>query len=308
LHGSKRKLKNSESKTTQTTRSTEESRPGGETPGGLPYLGPNGAHQPNSSARWYGSDHEQRALEIKANKDLKNIELINAAACGDWSYHFNSLGFRGPEFQMSAAKKIVVAGDSSTFGEGVPWEYTWGVQFVERLRQYEQTESISLLDIAQSGASNDYIARAALAQAAAARPDILAVIYTSTTRKEHVDSSAIHHLGPWCEGDLAERYYHYYSEEDGLINSLKNMLLLQYYCESHSIEYYYAWTQQSYLRKKGPADNPIVVSLMSRLRRDCLCNSRIFSYDHGRDCVHPGPEGHATQADQFFACYESHRN
>src|SRR3712207_8170656 len=41
-------------------------------------------------------------------------------------YSFNSLGYRGPEFERGPSEAAVVfVGDSNTFGLGTPWEGLW---------------------------------------------------------------------------------------------------------------------------------------------------------------------------------------
>lgn len=74
---------------------------------------------------------------------------------GTKGYRFNSLGFRGEDVSMDAAKRIFACGCSITFGEGLDLEETWSAQFQKKYaaRYGIHASTVNLLNFGESGAS-----------------------------------------------------------------------------------------------------------------------------------------------------------
>lgn len=67
-------------------------------------------------ARWFATDTEANYY-IKGNRAF-SVESV--------SYEFNSLGYRGAEFEREPGGALVVfVGDSNTVGVGTPWDLVW---------------------------------------------------------------------------------------------------------------------------------------------------------------------------------------
>lgn len=79
---------------------------------------------PNTSVAGYGRDHIDNFEMGCSGRDIFTSHLIQDY---DWSsnnftYDWNSFGWRGPEPDFTAEKKILFAGGSMTLGTGVPVE------------------------------------------------------------------------------------------------------------------------------------------------------------------------------------------
>ena len=66
--------------------------------------------------RWFDTDSEENYR--KRGNQAFSVESVG--------YEFNSLGYRGPEFNREPGEAVVMfLGDSYTFGVGMPWEKLW---------------------------------------------------------------------------------------------------------------------------------------------------------------------------------------
>ena len=77
--------------------------------------------------------------EFESNKKIKiNNNLIKTQNESiPYSYSINSCGFRTQEFKKYSKNslKILFAGCSNTFGEGLPLEYTWSQLLIQKIFQ-----------------------------------------------------------------------------------------------------------------------------------------------------------------------------
>jgi len=81
--------------------------------------------EPNSVDKWYGKDNPKNCtLESdQTGKDLYTNHIAQSDKSSlDFKYHWNSLGFRGPEPDYDAKNKILVLGGSLSLGTGVALE------------------------------------------------------------------------------------------------------------------------------------------------------------------------------------------
>ena len=106
----------------------------------------------------------------------------------DTIYHFNSLGFRGEEFDPAARLKIFVSGCSYTFGLGVQHDQIWPALLKKRLadRLDMPLDHVNLQNFSQVGASNGYIARTIIRQCDRVRPDLAVIAFTHCERTEYL--------------------------------------------------------------------------------------------------------------------------
>ena len=281
--------------------------------GVIPYHGSHTDHRPNATLRTYGSDQSGRKR-----------------------YTFNSFGYRGPEPSAAATACILTSGCSYTIGEGLDYHEAWPSGLAARYAAHRGIEpaQVNLLNLAQGGASNDYIARTVLPHVARVQPDLVAILFTYKNRAEIVLDDPGHpplvgSLGPWvAKADMAHRelpadkarrtslliegashYYHVYSEDSGLINALKNMLLVQFACRAASVPHVFGWVEHGLLESLPEHPNPIVRSLAACLDRACFCDTALT--DHGlkldlaADGTHPGVASNAAFAADLFDCWTS---
>ena len=152
------------------------------------YLGcQNDLHQPTSNTRTYQTDDS-----------------------GEKTYEFNSLGFRGPEFDPNADITVYVCGCSMTFGIGLDQNETWPAMLAGNISD-TLGASVSCLNMAQGGASNDYVVRTLISQLSSFLPDMVVANFTYMNRKEYNSGSLCgEFIGPWNKEDYSQYYYAYY--------------------------------------------------------------------------------------------------
>jgi hypothetical protein len=221
-------------------------------------------------------------------------------------YRFNSLGFRGDEPDLASKNLVFVCGCSYTFGLGLNWNETWAYR-LQQLLECRDGEKTELLNFAQGGASNDYIARTLISQIRRVKPRLVVAQFTFANRCELVGDEAIDCVGPWNESEDALAYYAFYREAYGLMNASKNILLLAAYCQNLSIPFL-VWTVQpreellATLTRHPWTDwiHEEFRLLGNRMASDSLLERKYF-VDFAADNAHPGPKSNGLFADYLAA-------
>ncbi len=279
-----------------------------------------GAHGPPHTLRCYGAD-----------------------TTGSKRYHFNSLGFRGEDYDPRAEKLLFVCGCSRTFGTGLNQEETWGHLFKEQYAEALGIPStrVNLLNFSQGGASNDYIARTLLSQCAGATPDVMLILLTNQGRSERIYEEEgregrrkffVQAIMPWMPIKPIERlpprfqpatdaersrmeenlaaathFYALYNDALGMLQTIKNILLLQSFCASREIEYTISWAEWRSLEDPSVRQNPFFAPLIKLIDFRRLCNFSLtdpdFYLDASAEGVHPGPRSHQKFAQRLFEVY-----
>ena len=268
--------------------------------GFIPYHGSHSQHSRGATLRRYGADQS-----------------------GDKTYEFNSLGYRGPEASDAARARILTSGCSYTIGEGLDYHETWASRFADRYAVHGGLEAaeVSLINLAQGGASNDYIARTVLPNLPRVNPDLVVLLFTYKDRAEAVlddpgNAPLIASIGPWSvEGiervdaseftndqarqlavleEGASHYYLTYTDDAGLISTLRNMLLVQFACRAQAIPYLFSWVEHALLDALPDHPNPIVRDLSCCLDRGAFCGTSPTDYAQTLDvALHaPGQRRH----------------
>jgi hypothetical protein len=266
----------------------------------------------------------------------------NIDQSGKIEYRYNSLGFRGEEYNEKARFHIFVCGPSEDFGLGINEKDTWFNHFKLKYAQLKQVDplDVNLLNFSQNGASMDYIARVIVSQCQRVKPDLVLSSLTFSSRTEYFSDESDRYytdraitLTPNMHNTISrhdekeyfkqrtsflsedeldellmamEGYYSYYSNRVGLINRLKNILLIQQFCSIHDIPLV-LWSLHRYSLEKD-LNMPLPQSI--RALSDCIDHSRIYTHeilhpDHQKaaDGRHPGPEIHQAVADQMWQFY-----
>lgn len=273
----------------------------------LPYDGSRTReHRPNHRSRWYGGDTEERAkLHMSERHDPDAPERYRLD--GDWFYEFNSGGFRGADAEAGADLDVFAIGDSNTLGVGVRYEQTWPSRFVEFVQGRNPERGVSLVNLSEGGASNDYIARVMLKQCGALEPSLVLAAFASPLRKEYVEEGRSKQIRPPLETDEALAYYSSYTDAGGVLNCLKNMLLLQFFCRSRGIELVMSWARHEMLEDAAFRDHPLCGPMIDQVDATCYCAAGIKDdgtlVDVARDGFHPGPRSHERFAERLFRFY-----
>ena len=242
---------------------------------------------------------------------------------GEKVYRFNSLGFRGDEFNPKAVKNIFIAGCSYTLGVGLNFEETWGYQFKQKVAKEAGLglKEIGLMNFSVGGASNDYITRILLTQMSLYKPDLVIAYFTHSSRIEYIDESSINMLGPWCvNSDITNDFYKqqhlddveeaafsffsYTTQELEFINMLKNMLLLQEYCKSHNIKLMFGSVYSKDLLNKCKEMNSVCSQFLDLLDTERYFKFNLDKIDAASDNSHPGVRSNKKFAEKLFETYQ----
>lgn len=269
----------------------------------LPYLGSlSKFHQPNSELLWYGGENAAYYEEYLQKNDLSKIAAADRVD-GDWRYHFNSKGFRGDEYDTNADFSLAIFGCSVGVGEAVRWEQSWGSQLRDRIAASRGLKKVTCLNFSQSGASNDYITRTAIRQCAAAKPSLLVAYFTYAARKEIVEGAEIHGWGSWNADscDLFRSQLGCYTKEEAIVNTLKNIALLQMYCVEKEIPHFFILQEIDKIFRDNQADHAVLGDYFRLIDWRRFAEFRMEWLDSGRDNRHPGPQSHRAFADRIFS-------
>ena len=251
-------------------------------------------------------------------KNEKYKPFSEISGDGKIKYCFNSLGYRSEEYNPQSRIKIFACGCSCTFGHGLTLEETWPYRFKQLfLQKYGlEDKDVNLMNFGMWGHSNDYISRTLLKQMNLVKPDLILVYFTVSSRKEYVSGNKHINLnmGGIRQRDLEEmkNYLAYYSDELGFINALKNMLLLQYYCKLHNIDYIFSWLDRSSFGSQKFTSNPICSQFIELIDKKYLCDFTLKILDRAADKRtvdgiergHPGPKSNKLFAEKLFKFYE----
>ena len=133
--------------------------------------------------RYWGIDTPKAFKAMKSNPNGFTEENV--------TYTFNKHGFRGDEIDEQTDYTILVAGCSHSLGVGLDDSQTWVQQLKEILprrivieKGIKKQNTLKIVNISISGASNDYIARALLQCMESINPDCVIACYTYGARRE----------------------------------------------------------------------------------------------------------------------------
>ncbi|MFO1030914.1 MAG: hypothetical protein U1F60_07545 [Planctomycetota bacterium] len=247
-------------------------------------------------------------------------------------YRFNSLGFRSDEFDPSATHQVFAFGDSHTFGVGLDYATCWPVRFVAHWRAERGLEpaAVCLQNLADPGASNAGIARAVVTQCHAVRPDLAVVMFAPFRRTEGMAQAAPFPIGWWtiarsaaergeggdrASGGVAEErrararaYFDFANDEACVLETLRSILLVQYYCHAMKVRLVAA-CDGIWKLKQVVAGTPALATLWSQVNRRVLCDFDLWSTpgrstataaERSRDGAHAGAGQHDVFAQDLL--------
>lgn len=240
-------------------------------------------------------------------ESIKPFSVLNKFGndrSGKKIYKFNSLGYRGEEYDERAKMKIFIGGCSLTIGNGLNYEETWPYHFKMQIinNMNLQEKDVNVLNFANSGRSNDYICRTLLRQCEAVKPELIVALFTNMNRIEYVDKGMVSPIlvQNGMKEECAINYYEYYTEEIGFINTMKNMLLLQYYCKLNRIKYIISFYELDKFSKKRYLYNTVCKQFLDKIDRKCFFKNKFPKVDLAADNDHPGPKSNKIYAEKLF--------
>ena len=263
----------------------------------------------------------------------KTLKVCDMDYSGTKTYAFNTLGFRGEEYDPDAGMRIFFSGCSYTFGTGLNYEETAAYKFkMLYCREFGiDPLTVNLLNFAMPGASNDYIVRTIISQCQRVKPDIAVVLFSHIDRAEYIDEEALGErvwtVGPWWIGDevydhlkppvaeVKERievirdasigYFHYSTPANASARFLQNALLLQYYFERNNIPFVLHWVefnQFEYLQHHFALS--VIAELLQKEHFIDYSDPAKYWCDKAADKAHPGPLSNANIASALFKTYK----
>jgi hypothetical protein len=233
------------------------------------------------------------------------------------TYVFNSLGYRGEEFDPDAAVKLFVCGCSYTFGAGLDLEETWSYHFRQKVADHHglPASSVNLMNFGEGGASNDYIARTLTEQCLRVRPDLVVVGFTFMNRFELFDGAHAVNFGSWAiseqrHGEMARLGEFLFLGTDEIqekVRMIKNVLLLQYFFRSLNIPFVYFFFE-ALRRPELPEalSTPATKQLYEEIDLELLVPIGPDNMlDRSADRGHPGPRSQELLAETAWQTFRA---
>lgn len=266
----------------------------------------------------------------ESTRTVNNQALTSFESLGK-HYSFNSLGFRGAEFNPNAKLKLFAFGCSHTQGKGLNYDEIWTHRVAERFENSRQLnkEDICLMNFGLPGVSNDFITRTALRQCSLERPDVAIVQLTFMSRSELFLEDHLVRVSPWMNQSFLSRARYVLKHHrttlrvawthltkatalqrsrtilDDTMRTIQNILLLQDFFRGQRIQHAITWLQHPCLKKrKTLRDNQYAQPLIKQIRKDSFCNFGILDpnikQDLAVDGEHVGPVTHIAFGDRLF--------
>ncbi len=259
-----------------------------------------GGDSPETYSKFLGAHTDLRELDVRP--EFAHDRAYPKSVAGEWQHVFNPLGYRGDIYDPDADFTLAVIGCSLTIGVGVHWEQTWGVRLKEKIHQHLNNGKTTCLNFSQSGGSNDYIARTAVRQFSAKKPDLAVIHFTRMMRRELLQGESILTFSSWTvkEDPLLESLLDCYTNEEAAANLIKNLLLVSNFCSSRDIPLLFAVSELRLIADTIVPSTPALVDLWNAVDSSKLLRCTLNFEDVGRDNSHPGPHSHEKFAEKVF--------
>jgi hypothetical protein len=245
---------------------------------------------PTNFLRWQGTDSEENYRQ-HGNKEF-SVESVG--------YQFNSLGYRGPEFQLEPRERTVLfLGDSHTMGTGMPWTGLWTTLVTTHLNR-RWGVPVRQLNLAWGGTSPDYVAMMVHQCVEVLSPDVVFVLWSYVTRMMWFpDTRRPVHFNaanpPKDNPKEHEAYLRLFTDPQGFFNYVRNFQLVNEHLLRLGIPYFWGNLESfssEMLRPYVPLEG--YVGHWKRV-------------DLARDARHGGLKTHAAFAEQVIRATERSR-
>jgi hypothetical protein len=147
------------------------------------------------------------------------------------SYEFNSLGYRGPEFEREPGGALVLfLGDSNTFGLGMPWDALWTTLVTARLEERWRTP-VRQCNLAWGGTGSDFVAMMLHQAVDVLKPDAVFILWSFVPRMTWFAGPRrqVHFIPEWKPNNDIQEYTAYLrlaTEAQGFYNYVRNFHLV----------------------------------------------------------------------------------
>jgi hypothetical protein len=233
------------------------------------------------SLRWIAPDTESNYHQ-QGNKEF-GVDSV--------CYEFNSLGYRGSEFNRAPGEALVMfVGDSNTFGIGMPWAKLWTSIVTNHLQQ-QWSVDVRQCNLSWRGTGPDYTAMMIHQSIGVLRPDAVFVLWSYFNRMAWFPDSRrqVHFMAQTAPRDDVKEHSAYLrlaTQSQGFFNYVRDFHLVDSRLRQCGIPYY--WGNLEHL----PAELLGHYLPLEGYVGDWV---RIDS-DFARDGQHAGPKAHASFA------------
>ena len=227
-------------------------------------------YPPNETIEWVDTDIPKNAIYDK-----------------DITYTFNEYGFRSDRFDERSDVNILTCGCSNTVGVGVNQEESWPFILKETIQQ--TGKSVSVYNIATSGASSQYVVRSIYKTIDILNPTYIFIYWPPFTRLE-----IPYHPNKQFSQEFIDQpqYPKIYADEPWLLkyNLIRDYAFLMEIAENKNIPIF-----TSLEDKKHQVHDQI-----GAVKNRDLYETFIAAKTDARDGIHPGPDWHKKVANVFY--------
>jgi hypothetical protein len=189
--------------------------------------------------RWLNTDSEENYRK-QGNKAF-SVESVG--------YEFNSLGYRGPEFNRQPGEAVVMfLGDSHTFGLGMPWESLW-TSLVTKYLEQRWGVPAQQCNLGWLATGSDYTAMMVHQAVDVLKPDAVFILWSFISRmtwfadtRRRVDFIAEWVPDKWPQEHSA--YLRLATQSHGFFNYVRNFHLVRDRLLRLGIPYYWGTFEQ----------------------------------------------------------------
>jgi hypothetical protein len=225
-------------------------------------------YPPNTTVEWVDTDTPKDAIY---EKDIK--------------YTFNEYGFRSDNFEDRSEINIMTCGCSHTVGVGVNQREGWPFVLKNLVKQYTN-KTVSVWNLATSGASADYVARSVHKTVNILKPDFICVFWPPVGRVEMPSNENDKNVTQSFlrDDNFPKNFVNEYWLQDYLFH--KNLVFMETLANNNNSVF---------------VANTVIESLVDDIEGD------YFPADStARDGLHPGPVWHKTGAEFYFNNIKEH--
>jgi hypothetical protein len=189
--------------------------------------------------RWFHTDSEENYRK-RGNKAF-SVESVG--------YEFNSLGYRGPEFNRERGEAVVMfLGDSHTLGLGMPWERLWTSLVTKHLEQ-RWGVPVRQCNLGFGGTGADYTAMMVHQSVDVLKPDAVFILWSFVSRMTWFADTRrrVHFVAEWAPDKYTQEHSAYLrlaTESHGFFNYVRNFHLVRDRLLRLGIPYYWGNFEQ----------------------------------------------------------------
>lgn len=268
------------------------------------------------------SDKIYELFKLKTNKlnlyafesnnkvpDIDHVLLEAQKHSAHFSYSINSYGFRSKEFKEYSKDnlKILFAGCSNTFGEGLPEQYTWSKLLIKKIQHKEKNVKIEDYNISYPAASiHSIIRNIYFFIEKFGTPDYLFIMFPGCNRDLYFSNKENNFVNCllWNEyllfkNSTQQKFNLNYVEENNILLSTTLIYMLESFCKKSKIKL--IWTSWREQDKNLFKELNFKDFFSINTNTNNLINDKDLPYwDLAKDGYHPGTAWNIKVSEEYF--------